>query len=127
MGDYWQTIKGGLVETAEKAPGGWTPQDVFMQLVRGEATLHLVIVDKYYKGFLISKTIGTNGSKGLLIWIMHGDGSGNLMVDNMDQIRDWARNIGAKRIQMQSPRKGWERVAKKLGFRVTQIVYEQDV
>jgi len=127
MGDYWQTIKAGLVETAEKAPGGWTPQSVFLQLVHGEATLHLVIVEKYYRGFIITKMLETAIGKKLLIWILHGDGSGAVMTDNMDQIREWAQNIGAKNIQFQSNRKGWERVGAKLGFVPVMTIYESEV
>jgi hypothetical protein len=127
IGDYWQTIKPGLAETAEKAPGGWTPGDVFIQLANGQATLHLVIVEKYYRGFMVSKTLESHGVKKLIIWIAHGDGSGDLMQHNMEQIREWCRNIGAAKIQMQSNRNGWARVAPKLGFEVMMTIYETDV
>lgn len=126
IGDYWQTIKPGLAETAEKAPGGWTPGDVFVQLANGQATLHLALVDQHYRGFMISKVRQEPEGVKLLIWIAHGDGSGNLMADNMDQLRDWAKNVGAVCLQMQSNRKGWERVASKLGFRPTMTIYETE-
>lgn len=127
IGDYWQTIKTGLAETAEKAPGGWTPNDVFLQLATGQATIHLVIVEKYYRGFIITKMLDSHGVKKLLIWILYGDGSGDIMTDNMEQIREWATNIGAKSIQFQSGRKGWERVGKALGFEPTMTIFESEV
>lgn len=127
LGDYWPTIKPGLIDTAEKAPGGWTPQDVFLQIAQGHAVLHIALVEQHYRGFMVSKTVDSHEGKKLLIWIAHGDGSGNLMHDNMEQLKDWAKNIKAAKIQMQSNRKGWARVAPKLGFKVTQIIYEQDV
>ena len=127
IGDYWQTIKPGLIDTAEKAPGGWVPGDVFLQLANGQATLHLVIVDQHYRGFMVSKTMPSNEGKKLLIWILHGDYSGSVMKDNMDQIRAWAKNIEAVKIQMQSNRAGWAKVAPTLGFKVTQIIYEAEL
>lgn len=127
IGDYWQTIKPGLIDTAEKAPGGWGPSDVFLQLANGQATLHLVIVEQHYRGFIVSKIVNAHEGNKLLIWLAHGDGSDDLMLDNVQQLKDWAKNIGAVKLQFQSPRKGWERVGKKLGFKVTQVVYEQDV
>lgn len=127
IGDYWQTIKPGLIDTAEKAPGGWVPNDVFLQLANGQATLHLVIVEQHYRGFIISKIRHEPEGDKLLIWIMHGDGSGNLMRDNMEQIKAWAKNIGAVKIQMQSNRKGWEKVAPTLGFVPTMTIYETAV
>ena len=127
IGDYWQTIKPGLIDTAEKAPGGWVPNDVFLQLANGQATLHLVIVEQHYRGFFVSKIVpGHEGNK-LLIWLAHGDGSGNLMRDNMEQLKAWAKNIGAVKVQMQSNRKGWEKVAPTLGFVPTMTIYETAV
>lgn len=127
IGDYWQTIKPGLCETAEKAPGGWTPGDVFLQLAAGQATLHLALVEQHYRGFMISKIRQEHNGNKLLIWILHGDGSGNVMLDNMDQIKAWAKTIEAVKIQMQSNRKGWAKVAPKLGFMPTMTIYECEV
>lgn len=127
IGDYWQTIKPGLIDTAEKAPGGWVPGDVFIQLASGQATLHLVIVDQHYRGFMVSKTMPSNEGKKLLIWILHGDYSGSVMQDNMDQIRAWAKKIEAVKIQMQSNRKGWAKVAPTLGLVPSMTIYEAAV
>lgn len=126
LGDYWPTIKPGLIETAEKAPGGWTPQDVFLQIAQGHAVLHIALVDQHYRGFLVSKTVDAHEGKKLLIWILHGDGTG-ILIDSMEVVREWARNIGAAKIQMQSNRRGWERVAPKLGFAPTMTIFETDV
>lgn len=120
----WQTIKPGLEITALKAPGGWIPEDVYLSLKTGDAVLHLVIVDKYYRGFIISKSLDTFEGRKLLLWITYGDASGDVFADNMDTITEWARNIGAVKIQFQSPRKGWEKVGERLGFVPVQVVYE---
>ena len=104
------------------------PNDVFLQLANGQATLHLVIVEQHYRGFMVSKTMPSNEGKKLLIWILHGDYSaGSVMQENMDQIMAWAKNIEAVKIQMQSNRKGWEKVAPKLGLVPTMTIYEAAV
>ena len=125
--NVWETVKPGLEETARKAPGGWIVEDVYMSLKTGDSVLHLVTAESYYRGFMISKSVESMEGKMLLLWIMQGNGEGDLMTDNFDQIKEWAANIGALKIQFQSPRKGWARVAKKLGFHPTMTIYECDV
>ena len=123
----WPTIKPGLETTAQKAPGGWIPEDVYMEIKSGAAVLHTVIVESYYRGFIVSKSIDTFEGRKLLLWICHGDASGDVLNDNLDQLQEWAKNIGAVKLQFQSPRKGWERVGAKLGFVPTMVVYECEV
>lgn len=96
-----------------------------MQVKTGEAVLHNAVVESYYKGFLVSKTIDTLEGRKLLLWVCYI--SDDLLEDNLDQIKEWARNIGAVKIQFQSPRPGWEKRAPKLGFEKTMVIYETDV
>lgn len=125
--NVWETIKPGLEETAIKAPGGWIPEDVYMRIKSGEAVLHIVTANSRYRGFLVTQSIDSVEGRKMLIWIIYGDGSDDLMTENMDQVRDWAANINAIKIQFQSPRKGWAKVAEKLGFEPVQVIYEMEV
>lgn len=125
--NVWDTIRPGLEITARKAPGGWIPEDVYLSLKTGDAVLHVCSVDKYYRGFLISRKLDTLEGKKLLIWIAHGDASGDVFADNLDTVKEWALGMGAVKIQFQSPRRGWEKVAEKLGFTPVQVVYEIEV
>lgn len=125
--NVWDTVKPGLEIAARKAPGGWIVEDVYMSIKTGDSVLHLVTAENYCRGFMVSKTIDTMEGKKLLLWIMQGNASGDLMADNFDQIKEWAVTIGALKIQFQSPRKGWAKVAGKLGFRPTMTIYECDV
>ena len=124
----WATIRPGLEKTAIKADGGWIPEDVFMELKMGGAVLHLVIVDMHYKGFLVSKTFDSFDGKTLLLWIGYSEEKGrDLLVDNIHWIDEWAVKIGANRVQWQSPRKGFARVAPKLGYEQKMVIYERDL
>lgn len=125
--NVWDTIHPGLVETARKAPGGWIPEDVYMRIKTGDAVLHIVSAESRYRGFLVTQSIDSVEGRKLLVWIIYGDGSDDLMAENMHQIREWAANINAVKIQFQSPRKGWAKVAERLGFEPTQTIYEMDV
>lgn len=98
-----------------------------MAIKTGDAVLHTVIVSSYYRGFIVSKSVDTLEGRKLLLWICHGDASGDVFGDNLEQIREWAKNIGAVKIQFQSPRKGWERVGARLGFVPTMVIYEAEV
>lgn len=124
LGQVWPTIRPGLEITAKKAPGGWLPEDVYMQVKTGDAVLHTAIVDNYFKGFLVSKSIDALEGRKLLLWICHIQD--DLLADNLDHIKEWARNIGAGKVQFQSPRKGWEKRAVALGFVPTMVIYEAE-
>jgi hypothetical protein len=123
----WDTIRPGLEVTAKKAPGGWLPEDVYLSLKTGDAVLHTVTADQYYRGFIISKSLDTFEGRKLLLWICYGDAGNDVFADNMETIREWAANIGAVKVQFQSPRKGWEKVGERLGFTPTQVIYECEV
>lgn len=125
LGQVWATIRPGLEITAKKAPGGWLPEDVYMQIKTGDAVLHTAIVDSYYKGFLVSKTMDTLEGRKLLLWICHIED--DLLDDNLEQVKEWAKNIGAVKIQYISPRIGWKKRGPKLGFGPTMTIYECDV
>lgn len=124
----WATIRPGLEITAKKASGNWIPEDVWMELKTGGAVLHMVLVDMHYRGFLVSKTIEHFDGKTLLLWIGYSFESGkDLLLDNIEQVKEWAANIGAKRVQWQSPRKGFAKLAPKLGFEPMMTIYEYEV
>ena len=126
--DVWPIVRKGLEETISKAPGGWIPEDIYSEVLTGQAVLHLGIVEDHCRGFIVSKTLEGIRGKTLLIWVLYSDWNGrNILQDNMDEVSAWARNIGANRIQFQSPRRGWERVAESLGFHQTQVIYEYEL
>lgn len=127
LGDWWSTIKPGLVNVADKAQGGWNPGDVFLEIAGGGAFLHIALAEKHYRGFIVTQMQESHSGKKLLIWIAHGNAEGNLMVDGIGQIREWAKGMGAVKLQFQSPRRGWEKVAKTIGFAPTMVIYESDV
>lgn len=124
---YWNTIKPGLETTMRKAPGGWIPEDVFHALMTGVSLLHIVRVGSYYRGFMVTQLIDSIEGKKLLIWIAHGDASGDVFGDNLDTIREWAKGLGAVKVQFQSGRKGWEKVGARIGFVPTMQIFECEV
>ena len=128
LGQVWPTIRPGLEITAKKAPGGWIPEDAYAELKNGSAVLHTVIKDNYYRGFIISKTFESYNGKVLLIWIGYSnDPNIDVITENVDEIMSWAKNINATKVQFQSPRIGFERIAPKIGFAKTMAVFERDV
>ena len=96
-----------------------------MAIKTGDAVLHTAIVDSYYKGFLVSKSIDTLEGRKLLLWICHIED--DLLEDNLEQVKEWAKNIGAVKIQYISPRIGWKKRGPELGFEPTMVIYECDV
>lgn len=64
-------------------------------------------------GFVLKPVI-ENGVTGVIVWI--GWGSGNAPERHLPEVKKLARDIGARWLRFHSPRKGWLRVAPRLGW-----------
>jgi hypothetical protein len=108
----WPYVRQGLETVLQKSPEQWIPEDVYASLMAGKSVLWLLKRDEYCVGFLV----GYAKEDEFHIWCAYGMAGGEL--DKWFAIlTDIARKGGAKRITFDSWRPGWNRVAKKLGFK----------
>lgn len=83
----------------------WQPNDVFVALWSNRAFLFCNDDDG---SFCVCKTKYRGACKILFIWI--GCGPTGKMSQNLELAREIARNVGACRIEWESPRRGFDRV-----------------
>lgn len=103
----------------------WREEDVYLMLRTGQAYLHMGFRGGEYRGFVITQQHQYPEGLCLHIWAAYSTKGASLLEDGMDQITEWGRNMKAKRITFYSPRKGWDRVGRQLGFEPSTVIYQR--
>lgn len=84
------------------------PGEILGEVLDGTASLHLID-----NGFAILKVHAGE----LLVWAAASfTGNTNSLINSITTVESIAREAGIKAVYFGSPRKGWERVAPKLGY-----------
>lgn len=125
VGHDWERIRTGLIEVKKATTDDWLPEDVYMCIKGGGATLYVGEDDAGdYLGFIVLRLVQTfHGSK-VEIWCAHSATKTPLMRTYWPEIQATARTAGADKISFSSAREEWQVAAKRLGFTPKQISYE---
>ena len=119
LGPLWPWVRAGLDKVIERAGADWTPGQVYTALTSGTALLYIAGAED---GFMVVQRQMDSRGPILFVWALYGD-----CADEQDAhfkfTDELARSIGADRIRMESPRKGWAR----FGFKVKTMTYEREV
>ena len=115
---YWSQIKPSLNDMANQS-GEWIVEDAYVDLVTGKAQLYLAIQDSYFKGYFITQNLCNI----LHIWAVYGENT-NLFEEGMEAIKQLAIKQNLHKITFSSVRRGWDKIAPKLGFKPKTWVYE---
>ena len=107
----WNQIKPSLGEISALG-GDWIPEDAYCDIKVGKAQLYLGIKDGYFIGYIITQLINNS----LHVWAAYSS-SHDILSEGLKQIADIASQMNAKEITFSSYRKGFEKIAPKLGFR----------
>jgi len=113
----WSQIKPSLEDMAKRST--WIVEDAYCDLKEGRANLYLTIEDKYFTGYIITQTLGDK----LHIWAAYNN-KNDVLVDGLEAVKALAKEQGLSEITFISPRKGWDRIAPKIGFKPSQWVYK---
>lgn len=118
----WDWLRDGLLRMVDKTGAHYRPEDVYARLLGDTAWAY-----DFGVGFIIlTKEYDPDGLV-LFVWALHAD-SGTLGRQGSDELyvelEQLARGAKAKRIRMQSPRRGWER---ETFFNKVSVVYEHEV
>jgi len=122
--EHWDDIKQDLIDLQERYGYEWRPEDVYHECRTGEAFLYLG--DK--PGFIVFKedTNRYTREPELFIWIACAPGMGHID-DYYEDYSAVARSIGAKTMTWSSPRKAFQRLAKKNHWKVRTTIYEMRI
>lgn len=121
----WDRVRAGLVEVKKATTDDWLPEDVYMALRQGHATLYIGTgAGGVYLGFLVLRLLPTfHGSK-VEVWCAYSATSAPLMRTFWPHLQAVARNTGASKISFSSTREEWGAAARRLGFTPKQVTYE---
>lgn len=116
----WEKVLTGLWAIKRDMPVYWRPEDVYAKCVNGSAHLYtapegFVVLEKRTNAYTLEVE--------LLVWIAYGEGPG-LMEKYQQQIEDIGRGVGAARLVMYSPRRGFEKRAD-MGWEFETAIYRR--
>lgn len=99
--------------------GEWIVEDAYADLITGKAHIYFAFENDYWQGYFIVQQINDS----LHIWAVYGKNT-NLFKEGMDALTQLAHSSGLNKITFSTVRRGWDRVAPKLGFKPKTWVYE---
>lgn len=125
VGHDWERIRAGLVEVKRATTDDWLPEDVYMALKGGGASLYVGEDEQGdYLGFIVLRLVQTFHGSMVEIWCAYSATSRPLMRAFWPEIQAIATQAKADKISFSSAREEWQVAAKRLGFIPKQISYE---
>lgn len=124
----WLLARDGLEEVRRKAKASWLAEQVFAAIVAGRATLHIGYLHGEYAGAVVlaQNVDPFNGEKSLLVWALYTCAR-EALYRGLEDVKAIARQHGIGKIIFHSPRRGWERRMKQIGFHVKERIFEASV
>jgi hypothetical protein len=121
----WERVRAGLLEVQKGSGDDWLPEDVYLTLKAGQASLHIA-EDKHgdYLGFVVLQLLPTFHGKRLHVWCAYSATSRPLMRILLAELREMATAAKAHKITFSSARNEWLGVCKRGGFEATQTTFE---
>ena len=121
----WERVRAGLVEVKKATTDDWLPEDVYMSLKSGGATLYVGEDEAGdYLGFVVLRYVPTFHGARLEVWCAHAASNTPLLARFWPEIQAVATQAGAGVIGFSSARPEWQSVAERLGFAAKQTTYE---
>lgn len=127
----WPYVRDRLRRVEQQMGDAALPERVYGEWVTGRATVCSIRWNGDLSGVIVLTGPEVTGSMKKRIWVWA------LAVDEVASpemrlaINDWlsqaARKVGASAVGMASPREGWGRYLKSLGWRPVQVEYELEV
>ena len=108
---HWPVISPALDSVIEATSPDWIKEDVFHQLKVGGAIAHLIFERGEYRSLFIltQPSEEFSGTRHLHIWIAENEtaGTAESYAIGLDAIKSIARQLGAPKLTLESPRAGW--------------------
>lgn len=117
IGRHWASVREGLTEVRKYTSENWLPEDIYTALKNNQATLH---IEKDGGGFVILRQENHFDGIGLHIWCAYSKSLKKLPI-YIDEIRQMAKSIGARRITLSSKR-DWSKY-----FKPAMTIYEEEL
>ncbi len=116
----WEFVKSGIARIHERAPDRWMAEDAYSMIKNG--SLHLYMYGD--EGFAMLQPIrGWDGPE-VYVFAAYITPGKDFMTEAFEEVKEIAKQAGAKRIKFQSKRRGWEKKAYDLGYEFGHVEYE---
>jgi hypothetical protein len=124
----WGWVRNGLLEIIGRCHERWAPEDAWTAIMAGNAHVWTITTASDEIGFLILRKIDDPDGPVLFIWALWTEPNAILrkLPDLHERLIELCHRMGAKRIRMESPRKGWC-VLEKLNFTERSVNYEYEI
>jgi hypothetical protein len=124
----WRWIEGGVQTLQRKCEDDYSDKDLYWYLRENKASLLLVFVDGEYRGFVVLEiaTDPFKGRKRLCVWMLYFLGANEYREVLMERLKNMKTALNCRELEFRSPLKGWDREARKLGFRLCMQTWRAD-
>ena len=109
---WWGFVRPGLLKVLQKTPEGWIPEDVYTDCYNGKSMLWIALDDARPVGFMVLQPRDSS----LHVWCAYLQEVG-FFEEGWQHLLNIAQHGDARRLTFESWRPGWQRQAKKLGFK----------
>lgn len=116
---WWSWVRVGLEKVKTKSTEPWIPEDVYADCFEKRSMLWVFLEESRPVGFVVLQPFNDT----LHIWCAYADSHGHLMAA-WDIIQEIGIAGNATALTFDSNRRGWEKTAKKLGFRPRKWIKE---
>lgn len=111
---HWDYIRHGLDIVRSKGHTEYIPEDVYCDCYEQRSMLFMGIIDNKPVGFVVLQPIG-NRLHVWAAWSLLNDEA--LFTQAFQEIQQIAKQGGKTKVTFNSERRGWERKARKMGFK----------
>lgn len=117
--NWWEWVRPGLIKIKTKSSEAWIPEDVYADCYSQRSALWVLFSNDKPVGFVVLQPSG----EALHVWCGFAY-EGNWMETAWEHIKGICRVQGFKRVTFDSNRRGWDKVAGKMGFKPRRWVAE---
>lgn len=123
----WEFIKLGIDGILNKIHDRWLPEDIYWLIKQNSIWAYVVAEGNERLGLVLLQPSTAWDGKELYLFGGFNIGKKDVIEFAMPEILKIAKNISAKRIKFQSPRKGFEKYAANIGFEFSHVMYEREL
>ena len=124
----YERIEQDLHKIRKKSYADWIPADVYASLKKAESDLHIGYIKDEYVGFLVTCfTVDSGGEPVLSIWAGYQKPGYTFLEEAMDKMNKIAEKFNVTAIEFASSRKGWGKLANKLGYDMVCNLYRKEM
>ena len=129
----WDFVETGLKTIIGKNASDFIPADIYAAIANKELFLYWLISGTDTIGFGVFSVGDTSYSKSKALYIDHGYVDPKYKMGWRDSVEldaaleDLAKAIGCARLEFNSPRMGWGRRLRKLGWQPLTVTYKRDL